>query len=100
MFPPGSGFRWSSYQVVPPHEPSLAARVSFGVWGIPPFRPGRQPPGVLSRSPASAPGCHHTFADTGIPLEDVGGAVGEKADGSVTYVVTRVNLADIAAGRF
>jgi hypothetical protein len=38
-------------------------------------------------------------ADTGIPLEFVGGPPGKVA-ATVTYVVTRVNLADIAAGKF
>jgi hypothetical protein len=38
-------------------------------------------------------------ADTGIPLGFAGGPVG-KAAVTVTYVVTRVNLADIAAGKF
>ena len=36
-------------------------------------------------------------ADTGIPLEIVGGPAGQ-VDVKVAYVVTRVNLADIAAG--
>ena len=38
-------------------------------------------------------------ADTGIPLGFAGGPAG-KAAVTVTYVVTRANLADIAAGRF
>jgi hypothetical protein len=38
-------------------------------------------------------------ADTGIPLEIVGGPAGKVAV-TVTYVVTRVNLAGIAAGKF
>jgi hypothetical protein len=38
-------------------------------------------------------------ADTGIPLGFVGGPVGNPGV-TVTYVVTRVNLADIAAGKF
>ena len=38
-------------------------------------------------------------ADTGIPLEVASGPAG-KVTGTVTYVVTRVNLADIAAGKF
>ena len=38
-------------------------------------------------------------ADTGIPLEIVGGPAGQ-VDVKVAYVVTRVNLADIAAGKF
>lgn len=38
-------------------------------------------------------------ADTGIPLKFAGGPAG-KAAATVTYVVTRVNLADIAAGKF
>ena len=38
-------------------------------------------------------------ADTGIPLGFAGGPAGEAAV-TVTYVVTRVNLADIAAGKF
>jgi hypothetical protein len=37
-------------------------------------------------------------ADTGIPLEFVGGPAGQTAV-TVTYVVTRVTLADIAAGK-
>jgi hypothetical protein len=38
-------------------------------------------------------------ADTGIPLGFAGGPVGQTAI-TVTYVVTRVSLADIAAGKF
>jgi hypothetical protein len=38
-------------------------------------------------------------ADTGIPLQIAGGPVGQTAV-TVSYVVTRVNLADIAAGKF
>ena len=38
-------------------------------------------------------------ADTGIPLEIASGPAGQ-VTGTVTYVVTRVNLADIAAGKF
>ena len=38
-------------------------------------------------------------ADTGVPLKIVGGTAGQ-TDTTVTYVVTRVNLADIAAGKF
>jgi hypothetical protein len=38
-------------------------------------------------------------ADTGIPLEIAGGPAG-KVDVTVTYVVTRVSLADIAGGKF
>jgi hypothetical protein len=38
-------------------------------------------------------------ADTGIPLGFAGGPAGKTAV-TVTYVVTRVNLADIAAGKF
>jgi hypothetical protein len=38
-------------------------------------------------------------ADTGIPLEVASGPAG-KVVGTVTYVVTRVNLAHIAAGKF
>jgi hypothetical protein len=38
-------------------------------------------------------------ADTGIPLEFVGGTAGKVA-AAVTYVVTRVNLADVAASKF
>jgi hypothetical protein len=38
-------------------------------------------------------------ADTGIPLEFASGPAG-KVVGTITYVVTRVNLADIAAGKF
>lgn len=38
-------------------------------------------------------------ADTGIPLKFVGGSAGKVA-ATVTYVVTRVNLADIAVGKF
>jgi hypothetical protein len=38
-------------------------------------------------------------ADTGIPLEIASGPVGKVA-GTVTYVVTRVNLSGIAAGKF
>jgi hypothetical protein len=38
-------------------------------------------------------------ADTGIPLQIAGGPAG-KVTVAVSYVVTRVNLADIAAGKF
>ena len=38
-------------------------------------------------------------AETGVPLELASGPAG-KVTGAVTYVVTRVNLADIAAGKF
>jgi hypothetical protein len=38
-------------------------------------------------------------ADTGIPLGFTGGPAGGKPDVTVNYVVTRVNLADIAAGK-
>lgn len=38
-------------------------------------------------------------ADTGIPLKLVGGTVGKVAV-TVSYAVTRVNLSDIAAGKF
>jgi hypothetical protein len=38
-------------------------------------------------------------ADTGIPLQIASGA-GGKITGTIRYVVTRVNLADIAAGKF
>jgi hypothetical protein len=38
-------------------------------------------------------------ANTGIPLKMDGGTPGT-VDTSVTWVVTRVNLADIAAGKF
>ena len=38
-------------------------------------------------------------ANTGIPLKMDGGTPG-KVDTTVTWVVTRVNLADIAAGKF
>jgi hypothetical protein len=38
-------------------------------------------------------------ADTGIPLQLASGPAG-KVTGTVTYVVTRVNLADIAVGKF
>jgi hypothetical protein len=38
-------------------------------------------------------------ADTGVPLKFVGGTAGH-TETAVTYVVTRVNLADIAAGKF
>ncbi len=38
-------------------------------------------------------------ADTGVPLKFVGGPAGQ-AGITVTYVVTRVNLADIAVGKF
>ena len=38
-------------------------------------------------------------ADTGIPLKDTMGTAG-KVTGTVSYVVTRVNLTDIAAGKF
>jgi hypothetical protein len=39
-------------------------------------------------------------AQTGIPLKMVGGPDGGPADTTVTWKVTRVNLADVAAGRF
>ena len=39
-------------------------------------------------------------ASTGIPLKMVGGVAGQTPGTTVTWVVTRVNLADIAAGKF
>ena len=39
-------------------------------------------------------------ADTGIPEEIVGGPAGGQAAVTVSYVVTRVSQADIAAGKF
>ena len=39
-------------------------------------------------------------ADTGIPLGVAGGPAGGNATVNISYVVTRVNLADIAAGKF
>jgi hypothetical protein len=39
-------------------------------------------------------------AQTGIPLKMTGGPPGGPADTTVTWKVTRVNLADVAAGRF
>jgi hypothetical protein len=38
-------------------------------------------------------------ADTGVPLKFVGGPAGHVGT-TVNYVVTRVSLADIAAGKF
>ena len=38
-------------------------------------------------------------ADTGIPVQIATGTAG-KVTGTISYVVTRVNLADIAAGKF
>jgi hypothetical protein len=38
-------------------------------------------------------------AHTGVPLEIATGPAGQ-VTGTITYVVTRVNLADIAAGKF
>jgi hypothetical protein len=39
-------------------------------------------------------------ANTGIPLGFTGGPAGQSPAVTVTYVVTRVNLADVAAGKF
>ena len=39
-------------------------------------------------------------AQTGIPLKFVGGPAGGPADTTVTWKLTRVNLADVAAGKF
>jgi hypothetical protein len=55
-------------------------------------------------NPKAAPGSPYQEAitinaDTGIPLKFVGGPPGKVA-ATVTYVVTRVNLADIAVGKF
>jgi len=55
-------------------------------------------------NPKAAPGSVYQEAitinaDTGVPLKVVGGTAGQVAT-AVTYVVTRVNLADIAAGKF
>ena len=55
-------------------------------------------------NPKAAPGSPYQEAitinaDTGIPLKFVGGQPGKVA-ATVTYVVTRVNLADIAVGKF
>jgi hypothetical protein len=55
-------------------------------------------------NPKAAPGSPYQEAitinaDTGIPLKFVGGTAGQ-VDAAVTYVVTRVNLTDIATGKF
>ena len=55
-------------------------------------------------NPKAAPGSPYQEAitinaDTGIPLKFVGGTA-DKVATAVTYVVTRVSLADIAAGKF
>jgi hypothetical protein len=61
--------------------------------------------GVNKTNPKAPAGPAYTEAitinaDTGIPLGFVGGPAGGEATVTVTYVVTRVNLADIAAGKF
>jgi hypothetical protein len=59
--------------------------------------------GLSAASSASGPAYQEAItinADTGIPLGIVGGPAGGNATVTVTYVVTRVNLADIAAGEF
>jgi hypothetical protein len=60
--------------------------------------------GIDNANPKAATGSAYQEAitinaDTGIPLEIAGGPAGQVAV-NVTYVVTRVNLADIAAGKF
>ena len=78
-----------------PRSPSPPARRSWGTRG------SASPPRPTPRS-ATGPAYQEAItinADTGIPLEFAGGPAG-KAAVTVTYVVTRVNLADIAAGKF
>jgi len=60
--------------------------------------------GIDSANPKAATGSAYQEAitinaDTGIPLQIVGGSASQ-ADVTIRYVVTRVNLADIAAGKF
>jgi hypothetical protein len=59
--------------------------------------------GLGTPSSASGPAYQEAItinADTGIPLGVAGGPAGGSATVTETYVVTRVNLADIAAGKF
>ena len=76
-----------------PRSPSPLARASWGSWG-------RQ-----QADTNAAPGLAYQEAitinaDTGIPLGFVGGNGKATVTTTITYVVTRVNLADIAAGKF
>ena len=75
-----------------PRSPSPLARPSWGTWG------STRPTPRLSTGPAYQEAITIN-ADTGIPLEIASGPAGKVAV-TVTYVVTRVNLADIAAGKF
>ena len=75
-----------------PRSPSPLARPSWGTTGIDKANP----------KAAAGPAYQEAItinADTGIPLKFVGGPAGQAAV-TVTYVVTRVSLADIAAGKF
>ena len=75
-----------------PRSPSPLARPSWGTSGT----------DLANPKAGTGPAYQEAItinADTGIPLEIVGGSAGQVA-ATVTYVVTRVNLADIAAGKF
>jgi hypothetical protein len=74
-----------------PRSPSPPARRSWGAWGS--TRPTPRLTGPAYQEAITI------NADTGIPLQIASGPAG-KVTGTVTYVVTRVNLADIAAGPF
>ena len=78
-----------------PRSPSPPARPSWGTRGSASHQ--GQPQGA-----PTGPAYQEAItinADTGIPLGFAGGPAGKVAV-TVTYVVTRVNLADIAAGKF
>ena len=71
---------------------------------MPPAEMGDTVSGIDSGDPEAATGPAYQEAitinaDTGIPLKFVGGTAGQ-VDAAVTYVVTRVNLTDIATGKF
>jgi hypothetical protein len=60
---------------------------------------------VYKPNPKAVPGAAYQEAitinaDTGVPLGFASGPPGQAATTTVTYVVTRVNLADIAVGKF
>jgi hypothetical protein len=77
-------------------QPTLTLTAGAGEFGFMNTKPG---------DPKAASGAVYQEAitinaDTGIPLGFVGGEAGQAPATTVTYVVTRVDLADVAAGKF
>jgi hypothetical protein len=78
-------------------QPTLTVTHTFNVAGLVNPTTGKANPKT-----ATGPDYQEAItvnADTGIPLQTATGPAG-KVTGIVSYVVTRVNLADIAAGKF